>query len=105
MSRHLYDLERMYKAGIAEKALINKRLYDSIVEHRRVFIGLKDFDYNTLAPATLNIIPPREMYAQWQQDYETMRETMIYGSSLPFNKLIDKIQQLNKRINDLDWNL
>ena len=39
----------------------------------------------------------------WQQDYETMRETMIYGNSLSFNVLIDKIKQLNERINNIIW--
>jgi hypothetical protein len=73
--------------------------FESIVEHRRVFIGLKGFDYNTLSPATIRIIPPESVIKDWQKDYETMRETMIYGYSLSFNKLIDKIKQLNVRIN------
>ena len=103
MSRHLYDLVRMFDADIAGKALSDKELYQSIVEHRRIFIGLKDFDYNTLAPQTIKIIPPDNIIPLWKTDYETMRETMIYGESLPFNKLIDKIKQLNERINHMDW--
>ena len=103
MSRHLYDLVRMYDAGIAEKAFLNKQLYKSIVEHRRVFIGLKGFDYDTLSPEKINIIPPDNVISQWQTDYETMQETMIYGESLPFNKLIDKIKQLNQKINKIEW--
>jgi hypothetical protein len=103
MSRHLYDLERMCNAGIAEKALSDKELYKNIVEHRRIFIGLKGFNYDTLAPKTIKIVPPDFIISQWKQDYETMRETMIYGNSLPFNKLIDKITQLNERINQIVW--
>ena len=99
MSRHLYDLERMFDAGIAEKALNDKDLFKQIVEHRRVFMGLKNFDYNTLSPSTISIIPPKNAIGQWQKDYETMRETMIYGESLPFNKLMAKIEELNKKIN------
>ena len=41
MSRHLYDLERMCNAGIAEKALLDKELYLNRMEHRRVFIEIK----------------------------------------------------------------
>jgi predicted nucleotidyltransferase component of viral defense system len=103
MSRHLYDLVRMFDADIAGKALSDKELYQSIVEHRRIFIGLKDFDYNTLAPQTIKIIPPDNIIPLWKTDYETMRETMIYGESLPFNKLIDSIKQLNEKINKVDW--
>ena len=103
MSRHLYDLERMYSAGIAEKALSDKELYTSIIEHRRIFIGLKGFDYDTLAPRTVKIIPPDNIITLWKADYETMQETMIYGESLSFNKLIDRIKQLNRKINEITW--
>jgi len=99
MSRHLYDLERMFDADIAEKALKDTDLFKNIVEHRKIFIGLKDFDYNTLSPETICIIPPKNVIAQWQKDYETMRETMIYGASPPFDKLMDRIKQLNEKIN------
>lgn len=101
MSRHLYDLERMNHFGVADKALINTRLLRNIVEHRRIFMGLKDFDYDTLAPATIKIIPLENIINKWRRDYETMRETMIYGESLPFDKLIVKIKELNERINML----
>ena len=103
MSRHLYDLVKLDDAGIAEKALANKELYKSIVEHRRLFVSLKGFDYETLAPTTINIVPPENIIDLWKADYETMRETMIYGESLPFNKLIDKIKQINERINCIEW--
>jgi len=103
MSRHLYDIVKMFDTDIAEKALSDKELYRSIVEHRRVFIGLKGFDYDTLAPQTIKIVPPDHIIALWKADYETMRETMIYGESLPFNRLTDKIKQLNEKINKVEW--
>jgi len=98
MSRHLYDLVRIMDFPIAEEALNNIKLFNSVVEHRRVYVGLKGFDYETLAPKTISIIPPENIITHWQQDYETMQGTMIYGESLPFDKLIDKIKELNKRI-------
>jgi hypothetical protein len=103
MSRHLYDLVKLDDAGVSEKALSNKELYHSIVEHRRIFVGLKGFDYSTLAPQTIKIAPPDFIISQWQQDYETMRETMIYGKSLSFNELTERIKGLNERINHIVW--
>ncbi|MDR0811829.1 MAG: nucleotidyl transferase AbiEii/AbiGii toxin family protein [Paludibacter sp.] len=103
MSRHLYDLVQIMDTPIAAEALVNKELYNSVVEHRRVFVGLKGFDYNTLAPQSINIIPPASIIDQWAEDYENMQKTMIYGQSLPFNKLIAKIKQLNERINKIDF--
>jgi len=103
MSRHLYDLGRMMGSKIEDKAFKNNELYNSIVEHRRIFVDLKGFDYSTLATQTINILPPESVISQWQEDYETMRDTMIYGESLSFDKLIDRIKQLNETINQLEW--
>ena len=103
MSRHLYDIVKIADTDIANNALEDKRLWTSIIEHRQKFVKIKNFDYELLKPQNISIIPPDFIISQWQQDYETMRETMIYGSSLPFNKLIDKIKQLNERINQMDW--
>jgi hypothetical protein len=86
MSRHLYDLARMTDTPIAENALKNKNLYQSIIAHRRMFIAMKDFDYDTLSPATINIIPPQKIIESWEEDYNKMK-TMIYGEELPFETL------------------
>ena len=102
MSRHLYDIVRMLDTPIAEKALNDIELYKHIIAHRKIFIGLTEFDYDTLSPKTINIIPPESVITKWEDDYTKM-QTMIYGNPLPFNKLIDKIKQLNERINQIDW--
>lgn len=95
MSRHMYDIGQMLKTPIAERAINDKELYQQVVEHRRTFIGLRGFDYDTLYPATLNIIPPAEIIEQWQEDYENMRMYMIYGESVPFDELVNKLKELN----------
>ena len=102
MSRHLYDIVRMLDTPIVEKALNDTELYKHIIAHRKTFIGLTEFDYDTLLPQTINIIPPESVIAKWEDDYTKM-QTMIYGNFIPFNKLIDKIKQLNERINCIDW--
>ena len=58
MSRHMYDIGQMLKTPIAESAIRNEQLYRQVVEHRRRFIGLRGFDYDSLYPNTLNFIPP-----------------------------------------------
>jgi len=102
MSRHIYDIARILETPIAEKALNNKNLYQSIIAHRRMFIAMKSFDYDTLKPATINIIPPESVILKWEEDYHKM-QTMIYGKALSFSEILNKIKQLNERINRLDW--
>lgn len=99
MSRHLYDVYKMLGTPIAEAAISDEELYGSVIEHRRTFIGLKGFDYSTLAKGTLNIIPPASVYSAWKKDYETMQQEMIYGDSVPFEQMIDALREFNKKIN------
>ena len=101
LSRHLYDLAQISNTAVAEKALKNTALYENVVNHRRIFIGLKGFDYDSLSPGTINIIPPEDTIIHWQNDYEIMRKTMIYGQPLPFDKLIDTLKRMNQKINSM----
>lgn len=99
MSRHLYDIGQMLKTPIAERAINDADLYRQVVEHRRTFIGLRGFDYDTLCPETLNIVPPASVIEQWKFDYENMRLHMIYGESEPFDMLVGNLTKLNTKIN------
>lgn len=98
MSRHMYDIGQMLKTPIAERAINDAELYHQVVEHRRTFIGLRGFDYDTLYPATLNIVPPASVFEQWKADYENMRMHMIYGESVPFEELVNSLKDLNNKI-------
>jgi hypothetical protein len=37
------------------------------------------------------------MIVEWQQDYETMRNSMIYGDKLTFDELLKRIDELQER--------
>lgn len=100
MSRHMYDLERMMRTPIAKEALQDTELYNAVIEHRRKFIGLRGFDYSTLQPDKLNILPPTpEIEQLWKEDYRRMRDTMIYGESVEFDELLSIIGNITKNNN------
>lgn len=98
MSRHLFDIYKLGKAGIADRAFADKELFKAIVAHRRKFIGLKGFDYDTLSPETICIIPPDTVYNQWKDDYERMIQFMSYGEQPKFEDVIAYIKSLNDRL-------
>ena len=99
MSRHLYDVYRMMQTAIAEEALNDSELYQTVIDHRKTFIGLKGFDYSALAKSTLDFIPPETVYSAWKKDYETMVEEMIYGEAPSFDDMITELRNLNRKIN------
>ena len=58
-------------------------------------------DYSTHRPSQVNFVPENEVIDLWKDDYESMRKNMIYGKSLPFDELIDRIKELKKRFRSI----
>ncbi len=104
LSRHLYDIYQLTKAGIAEKAITDKELYETIVAHRYKFSRVGDVDYNLHNPKTLNPIPIPEKMKEWEMDYSKMKEDMIYEENKPsFEELINNLNALKSQLQEVDW--
>ena len=95
MSRHLYDIGEIISTEYGINALKNSKLFDEIIAHRKIFTPIKTVDYSELQIDKLNIIPPNEFLKKYENDYIEMQENMIYGKSLSFNDLINKIIDKN----------
>jgi len=100
MTRHIYDLEKLMDTDYAKDALNNTDLYNAIIEHRRTLTAMQEVDYDTHIPEKINFIPPASIMDLWRKDYEKM-QSMIYGDSLPFDKLMDRIRELNERFREI----
>ena len=91
MSRHLYDIGEIVTTDFGINALRNKELFEEIISHRKVFTPIKTVDYEKLKIENLKIIPPKEFFNKYENDYIEMQENMIYGNSMTFKSLINKI--------------
>lgn len=103
LSRHLYDVEKLISTKFIDLALDNQRLYNEIINHRSIYTKIAAVDYTQHQPKTLNPIPPDEILGEWEKDYKAMQEAMIYGESLPFEQLIERMKELKQRINGIHW--
>ena len=101
MSRHLYDLEKLMDTEYGREALADRTLYDAIVEHRRAYYALKYVNYDLHAPATINFLIPEHAMESWKADYGDMQRFFIYGQSLEFDELMQKISELQKRVRNM----
>lgn len=98
MSRHLYDLEKLMDTEYGCEALADHSLYDAIVEHRKTYYALKYVNYDLHNPATINFMMPKQEMEAWKADYADMRRFFIYGQSLEFDELMQKIAELQERV-------
>jgi hypothetical protein len=95
LSRHLYDVYQLTKAGVAQKAIHDKALYETIVAHRHTFSRVGGVDYNTHNPKSLNPVPLPQIIGEWRADYKKMMEDMIYETNKPtFEDLVDNLEEL-----------
>ena len=101
LSRHLYDLDKLMDSDHGKEALQDFELYKSIVNHREKLNAIRGIDYSNHRPDKLNIIPPPEIKKNWEEDYKSMQESMIYGESRTFSDLISRMIELNERFKEI----
>lgn len=98
MSRHFYDIGEILDSSYGKEALKNKTLFESIVEHRKVLTPMKTTNYENMTLKGLEIMPPEDQLEHYRSDYKEMQSSMIYGESIDFDKLIERILKEIKTI-------
>ena len=101
MTRHFYDLEKLMQTPYGEMALKDIALYHEIVEHRRKFYHVGYVDYDKELPANIQIVPDEELMLAYETDYNEMKESFIYGKSLDFKELMQKMAELQEWVRNI----
>lgn len=94
LSRHLYDLEKLSNTEHCVEAMKDTELYQSIIAHRQIFNLIKSIDSANHQPHKIGLTPPKGVIKDWEADYLTMQESMIYGDSKKFDELITCMEEL-----------
>jgi hypothetical protein len=101
LSRHQYDLVKLMDTKHGLAAIQDRELYNNIVAHREKFNPLRGLDYANHTPDKIKIIPPDTVIKEYESDYSEMTKFMIYGEALTFDRLVKRISELQKRINEI----
>jgi hypothetical protein len=99
MSRHYYDLFRIYQFSEYSKALDNNQFIEDIIQHRISYSRLRHFDYNTLCIGRISIIPSASVLTALQNDYEDMIKEMMYGYVPTFSEMMKTANEIQERFN------
>lgn len=93
LSRHYYDLFKLYRAGVGELAMSDPELYPAIVAHRRSFYRYNAVDYDALLHDGFFIVPQGMALSEWEKDYATMQRDMFHGDVPDFSLVMDSIRE------------
>ena len=55
---------------------------------------MHDVDYTPDIRDRIVLVPPTVHHQTWANDYANMQSSMIYGESISFDKLIDRMKEL-----------
>ena len=58
-------------------------------------------DYEKELPANIQIVPNEELISAYETDYNEMKESFIYGQSLEFEELMQKMAELQERMRNI----
>jgi hypothetical protein len=99
LARHYYDLYRMIKLGVGDKAIADKELFEQVVEHRQVFFPYTWMDYTTMRRGSLRLLPLDDQISAWRQDYQAMRTEMFFGETPTFDLLLQVVGEFASKFN------
>lgn len=97
-SRHLYDLYKMMRRDFADEAIKDDVLWESVRHHREIYTSVKDMDYTPDVRKRLVLIPREDIIEVWHQDYNSMREAMIYGEKPTWEELMTAMTELQEKV-------
>lgn len=91
MSRHLYDIYTIHNTVYGSSALKDDDLFRSICAHRAVFTPVRGVDYANLNLTDLSVLPTDYLADVYKDDYQAMRENMIYGNHPEFEEILEVV--------------
>jgi hypothetical protein len=100
ISRHYYDIYKLYMSPIGKSALADRALGNDCVRHALTFFNGNDLDLVDALSGRFSITPTEQMVHVLNRDYEAMK-TMIFGEIPPLQEVLDSISRLEKEINDI----
>ena len=97
-SRHYYDLYRLSRSPIREKALARMDLLQDVAQFKIRFYRCPWAKYEEAKPGSLRLLPPEHHGAELQRDYRSMR-AMLFGRVPTFEAIVTELAALEKQIN------
>jgi hypothetical protein len=96
ISRHYYDVDRVLRTDIGQRAVADLAMAEDCVRHERMFFKRSGTD--TAVPGSFVLVPPAAMLDQLRQDYQAMA-VMIFGEVPTFASVMDSIAVLEAVVN------
>ena len=100
LSRHWFDLACFAGHDVGQAALVNRRLLEDVVRHKRVFFHAGYANYDHCLDGRLRLVPDGDQVGGLRSDYEAMRNGGMLGDrAMEFDELMERIGRLEADAN------
>jgi predicted nucleotidyltransferase component of viral defense system len=97
-ARHYYDLFRMSRSEVKNRAFQRKELLEQDIQFKLKFYYAKNASYESAHIGTIKLLPSADAIKDLSVDYDHMRD-MIYGEKPSFEEIMEGIRKLENEIN------
>jgi hypothetical protein len=98
LSRHYYDVSRLYRHDVGRQALADTALLEAVVRHKSAFFREAAARYDLAVPGSLKIVPGDEQERAVRRDYREMQE-MFFGDGPAFDEILSDLRELEEHVN------
>jgi len=100
MSRHWYDLWKIFMGDRGEAAAANRELLADVVVQKKLFYRSAFADYDACLAKGLRLLPEGDLLAALQADFAEMRSAaMFYGETPEFDAILEELKPLQEQLN------
>jgi len=99
-SRHYYDVWKISQSKYFEEAMNNYHLLNSIIKFKDMFYHYSWSDINSAKTGFIKLIPPETRLNELKNDFDSMKEMINDSDIKSFKDLINKLKQLELKINN-----
>jgi hypothetical protein len=100
LSRHYYDLYKMYQSGIIESVLNSYDILYEVVHYKNILFSSGWINYPSILENKINLYPNDTRIDILKKDYEDTK-IMIFGELPDFKNLMNIILEIETKINDM----
>jgi hypothetical protein len=100
LSRHLYDVHRMWRVPDVRDAVVaGRELYRAVVRNKATFFAEGKARYDLAESFALSAAPHADLEARLRADYMAMRDMFFPGSPIPgFDELVRTTREVDAEV-------
>lgn len=105
MSRHIYDLVKLYNSKYGQMAMNDLELLADVVKHKSTFYKDPRADYQNATPKSIKIVPTPELAHNFKIDYDDMAQSMIIGNPATYDELLKILNKIQTELHNHSVNI